>query len=77
MVVQDLSRQQLNELKESYAQQLKQDGISWGELSEAHEIPDEIIFEHTMVSPLHLMISFGGKINANSSQINKSRKKCS
>ena len=46
MVVQDLSRQQLNELKESYAQQLKQDGISWGELSEAHEIPDEIIFEH-------------------------------
>lgn len=46
MVVQDLSRQQLNELKESYAQQLKQDDISWGELSESHEIPDEIIFEH-------------------------------
>lgn len=46
MVVQDLSRPQLNELKESYAQQLKQDDISWGELSEAHEIPDEIIFEH-------------------------------
>lgn len=46
MGVQDLNRQQLNELKESYAVQLKQDGISWGELSEAYEIPDEIIFEY-------------------------------
>lgn len=46
MVVQDLNRQQIDELKESYAVQLKQDGISWEELSEAYEIPDEIIFEY-------------------------------
>ena len=46
MIVQDLNRQQIDELKESYVVQLKQNGISWGELSEAYEIPDEIIFEH-------------------------------
>jgi hypothetical protein len=46
MTVRDLNRHQLNELKESYACQLRQDGISWGELCEAHKIPDDIIFEH-------------------------------
>lgn len=46
MTVYDLNRDQINELKASYAEQLGKDGISWGELSQAHEIPDEIILHH-------------------------------
>lgn len=44
--VRDLSRDEINELKEAYATQLKNDGISYGELAESHEIPDDIIFNH-------------------------------
>ena len=44
--VRDLSRDELNELKEAYDTQLKNDGISYGELAESHEIPDDIIFNH-------------------------------
>lgn len=44
--VYDLSPDQMEELKESYAIQLENDGISWGELAAASEIPDEIILEH-------------------------------
>ena len=44
--VYDLSRDEMDELKEAYVEQLATDGISWGELSESHEIPDDIIFNH-------------------------------
>lgn len=40
----DLSRDEMDELKEAYAKQLATNGISWGELSESYEIPDGIIF---------------------------------
>jgi hypothetical protein len=45
-IVTDLTRDELNELKAAYAEQLNDDGISWGELCESREIPDDIIFEH-------------------------------
>ena len=44
--VYDLSRDELDELKEAYAVQLDEDGISYGELLESHEIPDDVIFTH-------------------------------
>lgn len=44
--VYDLSRDELDELKEAYAVQLATDGISYGELLESHEMPDDIIFNH-------------------------------
>lgn len=53
MTVKELSREQLNELKESYAIQLSDcgeleevSGISYGELLESKNIPDEVIFNH-------------------------------
>jgi hypothetical protein len=46
MNVTELNRDQLNELKQAYAEQLATDGITWGELAAATEIPDDIIFEH-------------------------------
>ena len=51
MFVEDLNREQLNELKETYATQLKETaddvfGISYEELANAKMIPDEVIFEH-------------------------------
>ena len=47
MTVRELNRDQLNELKEAYAIQLKQYGdISYEELINAHKIPDDVIFEH-------------------------------
>lgn len=49
MTVQELNRSQLNELKQAYAT-LKADeqgeGISYGELVEAVNIPDEEVFEY-------------------------------
>lgn len=44
--VYDLTRDQLEELKQAYAVQLHNDDISWGELADAQEIPDDIILEH-------------------------------
>lgn len=53
MTVRDLNKEQLNELKQAYATQLKDCGedeevlgISYRELAEATEIPDEVIFNH-------------------------------
>lgn len=42
----ELSRDELNELKEAYADQLKPDGISVGELLDANNMPDSVIFNH-------------------------------
>ena len=45
--VRDLSRDQLNELKQSYKMQLEEDGdFSYEELVNAENIPDDVIFEH-------------------------------
>ena len=45
--VRDLTREQLNELKQSYKIQLEQDGdFSYEELVNATNIPDDVIFEH-------------------------------
>lgn len=45
--VYDLTPEELDELKEAYAVQLQEDsGISYGELVEAHNIPDDVIFHH-------------------------------
>ena len=48
MTVRELSRDQLNELKQVYAAQLVETGeeINYGELVEAIEIPDDVIFNH-------------------------------
>lgn len=53
LLVRDLSREQLNELKETYACQLQDCGedkevlgISYQELADATKIPDDVIFEH-------------------------------
>lgn len=53
MTVRDLNRDQLNELKQTYATQLADCGedeevlgISYGKLADATEIPDEVIFNH-------------------------------
>ena len=48
MTVRELSRDQLNELKQVYAAQLAETGeeISYGELVEATEIPDDVIFNY-------------------------------
>ena len=48
MTVRELSRDQLNELKQAYAARLAETGeeISYGELVETTEIPDDVIFNH-------------------------------
>ena len=48
MTVRELSGDQLNELKQTYAAQLAETGeeINYGELVEAIEIPDDVIFNH-------------------------------
>jgi len=53
MIVRDLNREQLNELKYAYAVQLTDCGedkevlgISYEELADSTEIPDEVIFNH-------------------------------
>lgn len=49
MTVRDLNREQLNELKETYAVQLAetdQEVIGYEGLASATEIPDEVIFNH-------------------------------
>lgn len=49
MTVRDLNREQLNELKQNYAVQLVEtegEEISYGELADVTEIPDEVIFNH-------------------------------
>ena len=48
MTVRELSRDQLNELKQAYAARLAETGeeINYGELVEAIEIPDDVIFNH-------------------------------
>lgn len=53
MYVEELNREQIDQLKESYAAQLydtgdyKDIGISYNELLNSHvSIPDDIIFEH-------------------------------
>lgn len=48
MTVRELSRDQLNELKQTYAAQLAETGeeISYGKLVESTEIPDDVIFNH-------------------------------
>ena len=48
MTVRELSGDQLNELKQTYAAQLAETGeeINYEELVEAIEIPDDVIFNH-------------------------------
>ena len=48
MTVRELSGDQLNELKQTYTAQLAETGeeISYGELVESTEIPDDVIFNH-------------------------------
>lgn len=53
MMVEDLNRKQLNELKQTYVIQLADCGedeevlgISYEELADSTEIPDEVIFNH-------------------------------
>ena len=48
MTVRELNRDQLNELKQVYAAQLAETGeeISYVELVESTEIPDDVIFNH-------------------------------
>ena len=48
MTVRELSRDQLNELKQTYVAKLAETGeeINYGELVEAIEIPDDVIFNH-------------------------------
>ena len=45
-MVQDLSRDELNELKSSFFYQDETQSINKGTFSTPEEIPDEIIFEH-------------------------------
>lgn len=45
--VRDLSRDELSELKQSYAcEKIKGGNISYWELIDSENIPDEVIFEH-------------------------------
>lgn len=49
MTVYELSREQLDELKQAYAIQLVEidgDVIGYGILADAAEIPDDVIFQH-------------------------------
>lgn len=49
MTVYELSREQLDELKQAYAIQLVEidgDVIGYGRLADAAEIPDDVIFQH-------------------------------
>ena len=46
MMVRQLSREQLNELKETYMFETVCSGPSYSDLAEACNIPDELIFEH-------------------------------
>lgn len=49
MTVKELNKEQLTELKQAYATQLMEtegEEISYGELVDAAEIPDDVIFEH-------------------------------
>ncbi len=46
MTVHQLSREQLNELKETYMFETVCSGPSYSDLAEACNIPDELIFEH-------------------------------
>ena len=52
MYVEELNREQINQLKEAYATDLCNSGdydvlgISYGELFDSHKIPDDFIFEH-------------------------------
>lgn len=47
MTVKELNREQLNELKQAYAFQLKEDcDMSYEELVNTTTIPDDVIFEH-------------------------------
>lgn len=46
MTVRQLSREQLNELKETYMFETVCSGPSYSDLAEACNIPDELIFEH-------------------------------
>lgn len=47
MKVTELTKDQLDELKQAYAcKRNGEEGISYGELIEAELIPDEVIFEH-------------------------------
>lgn len=49
MTVQELNRMQLEELKQAYATEMcseKGEDISYGELADAINIPDEVIYEH-------------------------------
>lgn len=53
MTVRELNKEQLDELKQAYAAQLANCGedkevlgISYGELADATEIPDEMVFNH-------------------------------
>lgn len=46
MMVRQLSREQLNELKETYMFETVCSGPSYSDLAEACNIPDELIFEY-------------------------------
>ena len=46
MTVYDLNESQMEELKQAYVTQISDDGISYGELAAAAEIPDDIIYNH-------------------------------
>ena len=46
MMVRQLSREQLNELKETYMFEMVCSGPSYSDLAEACNIPDELIFEY-------------------------------
>lgn len=44
--VNELSADELSELKQAYAVQLSDDDLSYGELADAENIPDDIIIDH-------------------------------
>lgn len=48
MTVYELNNDELNELKETYACQLNEtdNDISYGELLDAHSIPDDVVYNH-------------------------------
>lgn len=45
MKVTDLNRNELDELKQAYANE-RNDNISYGELADALDISDDVIFDH-------------------------------
>lgn len=45
MTVHELTRSQLSELKQAYLCELFQNP-SWGDLADAEDVPDDVIFEH-------------------------------